>query len=96
MLIPLWESAPWWQLVCPDAAHFAECVVDWVWLHRDDLALFVAGTTPGRAVLTPDWQFMAVRTDFSGGTSAGTLGKRERCIRGGCPACGSLSWRRQQ
>ena len=64
MLIPLWESAPWWQLVCPDDAHFAECVVDWVWLPMDDLALFVAGTTPGRAALPLVWQFMAVMIDF--------------------------------
>ncbi len=64
MLIPFWKSAPWWQLVCPDACHFAECVVDWVWLPRDDPSLFVAGTAPGRAVLPPVWQFMAVRLDF--------------------------------
>ncbi len=78
MLIPLWESAPWWQLVSPDACHFAECVLNWVWLLRDDPSLFVAGTTPGRAVLPPDWQFMAVRLDFSRDSTAGTLGKRER------------------
>ena len=95
MLIPLWESTPWWQLACPDAAHFAECVVDWVWLPRSDPALFVAGTAPGRAVLPPDWKFMAVRIDFLGGNSTDTLGKRERCNRGGCPACGNLSWSRQ-
>ncbi len=96
MPIPLWESAPWWQLVCPDAAHLAECVVDRVGLPRDDPALFVAGTAPGRVVLPPDRQFMAVMIVFSGGTLAGTLGKRERCIRGGCSACGNLSWSRQQ
>ncbi len=28
MLIPLWESATWWRLVVPEAAHFAEAVVD--------------------------------------------------------------------
>ena len=50
-----------------DAAHFADCVVDWVWLPKDDPALFVAGTTPGRAVLPPVWQFTAVRIDFLGG-----------------------------
>jgi len=92
MLITLWESAPWWQLVCPCACHFVECVVDWIWLPKDDTSLFVAGTAPGRAVLPPDWQFMAARIDFSRGSTAGTLGNRERCIRGGCPACGTLSW----
>ena len=28
MLILLWESATWWRLVVPDAAHFAEAMVD--------------------------------------------------------------------
>ena len=71
--------------MCPDACHFAECVVGWVWLPMDDPSLFLAGTTPGRAVLPPDWKFMAARLDFRGGTTVGAIGKRERCIRGGCP-----------
>ncbi len=50
MLIPLWESAAWWRLVALDVAHFAEAVVDWVWLPRSDPDLFVPGTAPGRAV----------------------------------------------
>ena len=94
MLIPLWESAPWWQLICPDIGHFADNVVDWVWLPRDDSSLFVAGTAPGRAVLPPDWLVMAVRVDFKEPRSAPFLNKRDRCIRGGCPDCGSLSWHR--
>ena len=48
------ESAPWWQLVCPDTVHFANNAVDWVWLPTDDSSLFVAGTAPGRVVLPPD------------------------------------------
>ena len=28
MLIPLWESAPWWQFVCPDTNHFSDNGVD--------------------------------------------------------------------
>ena len=46
MLIPLWESAPWWHLVCPDTNNFSKYVVDWVWLPRDDQTLFVAGNAP--------------------------------------------------
>jgi phytoene dehydrogenase-like protein len=64
MLIPLWDSAPWWQLVCPDTNHLSEFVVDWVALPRGDPSLFVAGTAPGRSVLPPDWPTMAVRVDF--------------------------------
>ena len=28
MLIPLWESVPWWQVVSPDTNHFSDNVVD--------------------------------------------------------------------
>ena len=80
MLIPLWEIAPWEHLVCPDACHIAECVLDWVWLPRDEPPLFVACTSPGKAVFLPDLQFMAVMLEFSGGNTTCTLGKRERCI----------------
>ena len=85
MLIPLWESAPWWQLICPDTNHFADIVVDWVWLPMDDSSLFMAGTALGRAVLPRDWPVMAVRVDFTEPRSAPFLGKRDRCIRGGAP-----------
>ncbi len=66
----------------PDTNHFADNVVDWVWLPRDDPSLFVAGTAPGRAVLPPDWPVMAVRVDFTETRSPILLNKRERCIRG--------------
>jgi hypothetical protein len=56
----------------------------------DDPSLFVAGTTPGRAVLLQDLQFMAVKLDFLGESTVITLGKREHCIRGGCSARGSF------
>ncbi len=44
LLVPLWESATWWTLLVPDAIHFAEAVVDWVWLPRMEPALFVPGS----------------------------------------------------
>jgi hypothetical protein len=28
MLIPVWESSPWWRLVVPGEAHFPKAVVD--------------------------------------------------------------------
>ena len=78
--------------MCPDTNHFADNVVDWVWLPRGDPILFVAGTALGRAVLPPDWPVMAVRVDFTESRSSTFLNKRERCIRGDCPDCGNLSW----
>ena len=54
MLIPFWESAPWWQLVCPDTNYFCNNVVDLAWLPRDDPTLFETGTAPGRSVLPPN------------------------------------------
>jgi hypothetical protein len=42
ILIPLWESDPWWQLVCPDTNHFYDNIVDWVLMPRDDPTLFEA------------------------------------------------------
>jgi hypothetical protein len=95
MLIPLWKSAPSWQLVCPETNHCDYNVVDWVWLTRDDSSLFVAITSLRRAALTPDWPVMTVRVNFTESRSAPFLIKRDRCIRGGCPDCGSLSWHRR-
>ncbi len=98
MLISLWESAPWWQLVYPDTDHFADNVVNWVWLPKDDSSLFVAGTALGRAVLPPDWSVMTARIDFTEPRSAPFLIEWDRCIPGGgaAPICGSLPWHRQQ
>ena len=85
MLVPQWESATWWGLIVPDAAHFSEEVVDWTWLPKGDPSLFVPGGAPGgREVLPPDWQIMAVRFDFSPGGDLRRIPLRDRCIRGGC------------
>jgi hypothetical protein len=95
VLVPRWESATWWGLVLPDAAHFSEEVVDWVWLPRKDPGLFIPGGAPGgRDVLPPEWPFMAVRVDFSPGADRRRIPLRDRCIHGGCAACRSLSWHR--
>ena len=96
MRISLWEFVPWWQLVCPDTNHFSDNMVDWAWLHRDDPTLFVVGTAPGRAVLSPDWPTMLDRVDFTETRSSPLPSKRERFIRGGCPSCNNFSWRMQQ
>ena len=55
LLVPMWESATWWRLVVPEGPHLAECVVDWVWLPRDDPDLFIGGRAPGRTILPPNW-----------------------------------------
>jgi hypothetical protein len=94
MLIPAWESATWWRLLVPDGVHFAEAVVDWVWLPRSDPDLFVPGTAPGRTIEPPDWPVMAVRIDFSAGGDRRRIPLRNRCLRGGCSACGSRTWHR--
>jgi hypothetical protein len=78
MLIPLWESAPWWHLVYPDASHLSDCVVDWFPLPKGDPSLFVTGTAQGRVVMPPDWPILAVRLDFSGTRSSPPLSKREK------------------
>ena len=72
--------------------------VDWVWLPRDDPNLFIEGRAPGRMILPPNWPLMAVRVDFSQreGQSRRVLSKRDRCLQGGCKACRSNSWHRQE
>jgi len=67
MVIPLWESATCWRFVAPDVAHFAEAVVDWVWLIKSDGDLFVTGSAPVRSIEPLDWSIMSVRIDFSVG-----------------------------
>ena len=96
VLIPIWESAPWWHLVCPNASRLSDSVVDWLPLPKGAASLFVAGTAPGRAVMSPDWPILAFRLDFSATRSFPPLSKRDRCFRGGCSACGSRSWHRKQ
>ncbi len=53
----------------PAVIHFAEAVVDWVWLPMLEPNLFVPGVGPaGRDVTPPDWPIMVVRVDLSVGT----------------------------
>ena len=81
----------------PDMVHLSENVVDWVWLPRVDPTLFLHGVAPGRQVVAPDWQVMAVRLDFSTPNGeAFTLSPRERCVREDCRVCEVRSWRREQ
>ena len=55
LLVPLWESATWWTLLVPDAIHFAEAVVDWVWLPRMEPYVFEPGIgLGGKDVVPPD------------------------------------------
>jgi hypothetical protein len=53
LLVPLWESATWWTPLVPDAIHFAEAVMDWVWLPKMKPALFVPGVGPTGRDVTP-------------------------------------------
>jgi hypothetical protein len=95
LLILLWESATWWTLLVPDAIYFAKAVVDWVWLPRMKPTLFVPGVGPsGRDVTPLDWPIMAVRVNFSVGTTFRRISLRNSCVRGGCDACRSLKWHR--
>ncbi len=92
LLVPLWFSATWWTFLVLDAIHFAEALVDWVWLPRMEPTLFVPGVDPaGRDVTPPDWTIMAFRVDFSAGATSRRIPLRDRCVRGGCDACQSLN-----
>ena len=95
LLVPLWESATWWTLLVPDAVHFDEAVVDWVWLPRMEPTLFVPGVGPAeRDDTPPDWPIMAVRIDFSAGADLPRITLRDKCVRGGCDARRSRKWHR--
>jgi hypothetical protein len=66
IIVPLWTSSTWWHLISPDALHLSEFVIDWIWLPKNDLSLFVSEQTPGGRVISPPyWQIMALRVDFS-------------------------------
>ena len=54
MMISLWKSATWYRFVVPDGSHFAEVVVNWVWLPRSDPDFVVPGTASGRAIYPLD------------------------------------------
>ena len=99
VLIHMWESSTWWHLVAPDGRYLSEIVVDWVWFPRGDPNLFIGGTAPGRTLLPPYWPLLTIRVDFSQGEarlSRHVISKRDRCLQGGCDACKSNSWYRQQ
>jgi len=80
------------HMVVLDAAHLANEVVDWMWLDMTDPDFFVLGSAlGGRAVVPPDWPLLTVRVDF---TEAGTCRRIflcDRCHKGGCGACRSIS-----
>ena len=96
MLVPLWKSATWWQLIAPEVGHLSDRVVDWLWLPRGDPHILCPGAAPGRAIEPPDWPIMAIRVDFSQAGSAARLCKRGRCLLGGCGSCqGPLTGGRQ-
>ena len=95
LLVPLWESANWWTLFVPDAIHFAEAVVNWVWLPKIEPTLFVPGVGPTERDVTPlAWPTMAVRVDFSAGATLCRLPLRDIYVCGGCDVCRSLKWHR--
>jgi hypothetical protein len=82
LLVPLWELATWWTLVVPNAINIAEAVVDWVWLPKTLLSVFVPGFGPGvRNVIPPDRLIMAVRVDFSAGADLHRIPLRDMCVR---------------
>ncbi len=95
IMAPLWTSATWWHLIAPDAFHFSEFVVDWVWLPKNDPSLFVQGAAQnGRAISPPSWRIMPHRAGFSLNIFFVKLCKRVRCIQEGCRSCSSNSWKR--
>jgi len=98
ILVPLWWSATWWNLIAPDSSHLSEFVVDWVWLPRHDRELFLPSPGTGLAVrdVPPaSWSVLAVRVDFSLSPSSPPLRQRDRCLYGGCRSCASRSWHRK-
>ena len=34
LVVPLWHSAPFWPMVCPDGSRFADFIIDWMELPR--------------------------------------------------------------
>ena len=79
----------------PNAAHLANEVVEWVWLDMIDPDLFVPGSAPGkRAAVPPDWPLLAIRVDFSEAGAHRRIPLCDRCLKGGCGACRSISWHR--
>jgi hypothetical protein len=85
MLVPLWQSSAWWGLFALGGVHFAEEVVDWVWLPKGGHNLFVPSSSPGgKDVVPPQWPVMAIRVDFLAGKDRRRIPLRDRCVHGGC------------
>lgn len=66
LVVPLWPSAPFWPLLCPDGKNFAAFVVDWMSLPLME-GLFLRGKS-GAALFNgsmPNTEVLAVRIDFS-------------------------------
>jgi len=79
MVVPVWQSSTWWGLFARDGVHFAEEVVDWVWLRKEEHILFVLGSSPGgKDVVSHDWYEFAVRVDFSVGGDRHRIPLRDR------------------
>jgi hypothetical protein len=87
LITPFWTSSSWWNLLAPDGVYFAEFVVDWTWLPREDPALLLPGKNGvhQRPHRPPTWHVLAIRVYFA---ARGTrMSPSERCTASGCPAC---------
>ena len=95
LILPFWDTSTWWHILAPDGVHLAEYVVDWLWLPREDPALFVPGQNSGnqRPHKPPAWDVLALRVDFSLPGPA-PLSRSQRCVNHGCESCRSCSWHR--
>ncbi len=95
LLIPRWESAPFWPLLCPDGVHLAPFVHNWC-----EIPCYPGLVVPGRSgstledALTSESSFLALRIDF--------LSPPRRYLAGFCTTLGrscvscSLLWRAGQ
>ena len=66
LIVPLWRSAIFWPVLCPDGVHFGEAIVDWV-----DVVKFHGWVVPGRSAANDmfngkilPFRVLAVRCDF--------------------------------
>ena len=69
LVVPQWESAPFWPLICPDREDFASFVVAWCELHVPPCIemLFIPGRQ-GTALFgghRPNTPVLALRLSFS-------------------------------
>jgi hypothetical protein len=93
VIIPIRMWAPWWPLICPDGAHWADFVTDAVEFPTATVLFAPGNSTGADSSSPPRFRTVALRVDFRD-RPVRIPGRKAMCSRvvGECAQCGGDRW----